>query len=137
MDETQVAQGHEQDYDVVVVGGGAAGLSGAMALGRSRRSVLVVDDRSPRNAPAGHVHNYLGREGTPPLELLEIGRREVEQYGVQVTVGRVETVRRWDLPGTGFLVTTDDGREVRARRVLVASGVADGLPAVPGLAGRS
>ena len=136
MDETQVAQGHEQDYDVVVVGGGAAGLSGAMALGRSRRSVLVVDDRSPRNAPAGHVHNYLGREGTPPLELLEIGRREVEQYGVQVTVGRVESVRRWDLPGTGFVVTTDDGRELRARRVLVASGVTDDLPAVPGLAGR-
>ena len=70
MTETEL----QQEYDVVVVGGGAAGLSGAMALGRSRRSVLVVDAGSPRNAPASHVHNYLGREGTPPLELLEIGR---------------------------------------------------------------
>ena len=52
-------------YDVVVIGGGAAGLSGALTLARAGRSVLVVDDGRPRNAPAGHVHNYLGREGTP------------------------------------------------------------------------
>ncbi|MEO5710157.1 MAG: bifunctional NAD(P)/FAD-dependent oxidoreductase/class I SAM-dependent methyltransferase [Nocardioidaceae bacterium] len=129
-------QEQEQEYDVVVVGGGAAGLSGALALGRSRRSVLVVDAGSPRNAAAGHVHNYLGREGTPPLELLEIGRAEVAQYGVQVTAGQVEAVRRWDRPGTGFLVTTDAGREIVARRVLVASGVSDVLPDVPGLADR-
>jgi len=55
-----------ETYDVVVVGGGAAGLSGALALGRARRTVLVLDAGEPRNAPAGHVHNYLGREGTPP-----------------------------------------------------------------------
>ena len=60
----------EETYDVVVVGGGAAGLSGALALARARRSVLVVDAGEPRNAPAGQVHNYLGREGTPPGELL-------------------------------------------------------------------
>jgi len=116
--------------------GGAAGLSGALALGRSRRSVLVLDAGSPRNAAAGHVHNYLGREGTPPLELLEIGRGEVAQYGVRVTVARVETVRPWDLPGIGFVVTTDSGREVLARRLLAASGVTDVLPDVPGLADR-
>ena len=132
MTETEL----QQEYDVVVVGGGAAGLSGAMALGRSRRSVLVVDAGSPRNAPASHVHNYLGREGTPPLELLEIGRAEVAQYGVQVTPGQVDAVRLWDRPGTGFVVTTDDGREVVTRRVLVASGVGDVLPDVPGLAAR-
>src|SRR6478736_437805 len=67
-------QGMNENYDVVVVGGGAAGLSGAVALARSRRSVLVVDAGDPRNAPAGHVHNYLGREGTPPAELLAAGR---------------------------------------------------------------
>src|SRR4051812_49709109 len=71
----------ENEYDVVVVGGGAAGLSGALTLARAGRSVLVVDDGTPRNAPAGHVHNYLGREGTPPAELYAIGRAEVAGYG--------------------------------------------------------
>ena len=120
-------------YDVVVVGGGAAGLSGAMALGRSRRSVLVVDAGEPRNAPADHAHNYLGREGISPLELLEIGRAEVAAYGVEVVSGRVLAVDRTD---DGFSVTTASGDQVRARRVLVTGGVVDELPDVPGLAER-
>jgi thioredoxin reductase len=120
-------------YDVVVVGGGAAGLSGAMALGRSRRSVLVIDAGEPRNAPADHAHNYLGREGIPPLELLEAGRAEVAAYGVEVVSGRVLAVDRTD---DGFSVTTTCGEQVRARRVLVTGGVVDGLPDVPGLAER-
>jgi thioredoxin reductase/SAM-dependent methyltransferase len=120
-------------YDVVVVGGGAAGLSGAMALGRSRRSVLVVDAGEPRNAPAEHAHNYLGREGVSPLELLEDGRAEVAQYGVEVLADRVV-----GLSGEvdDFLVTTAGGRRVRARRILVTGGVVDELPDVPGLADR-
>ena len=61
------------DYDVLIVGGGPAGLSAALVLARARRRVLVLDEQRPRNAPAGHVHNYLGREGTPPARLLEIG----------------------------------------------------------------
>src|SRR5579871_2124100 len=84
----------DETYDVVVIGGGAAGLSGALTLGRSRRSVLVVDDGEPRNARAGHVHNYLGREGTPPAELIAIARAEVAAYGVQLVAGRVEDVTR-------------------------------------------
>src|SRR5216110_1791165 len=71
-----------ENYDVVVVGGGAAGLSGAVALARSRRSVLVVDAGDPRNAPAGHVHNFLSRDGTPPSELYAAGRAVVRRYGV-------------------------------------------------------
>jgi thioredoxin reductase len=120
-------------YDVVVIGGGAAGLSGAMALGRSKRSVLVIDAGEPRNAPADHAHNYLGREGIPPLELLEIGRAEVAQYGVEVMSDRVV-----GLSGEAgdFLVTTTGGRRVRGRRVLVTGGVVDELPPVPGLAER-
>jgi thioredoxin reductase/SAM-dependent methyltransferase len=118
-------------YDVLVIGGGAAGLAGALALGRSRRSVLVVDTGEPRNAPAGHVHNYLGREGTPPGELLTIGRREVEQYGVRVERGTVETAeRRQGL----FVARLSDAREVTARRLLVATGLTDQLPDLPGLA---
>ncbi|WP_236666410.1 bifunctional NAD(P)/FAD-dependent oxidoreductase/class I SAM-dependent methyltransferase [Nocardioides baculatus] len=123
----------EMTYDVVVVGGGAAGLSGAMALGRSKRSVLVIDAGEPRNAPADHAHNYLGREGVNPLELLEIGRAEVAAYGVEVLADRVV-----GLSGEvdDFLVTTAGGRRVRARRILVTAGVVDELPDVPGLAER-
>src|ERR1700749_570872 len=77
-----------KNYGVVVVGGGAAGLSGAVALARSRRSILVVDAGDPRNAPAGHVHNFLSRDGTPPSELVAAGRAEVTGYGGRVETGR-------------------------------------------------
>ena len=118
-----------ETYDVVVIGGGAAGLSGAMALGRSRRSVLVVDAGEPRNAPAGHAHNYLGREGVPPLQLLEDGRAQVAAYGVEVLTDRVVGLSG---AADSFLVTTEGGRRYAARRVLVTGGVVDELPDVPG-----
>ncbi len=121
----------DETYDVVVVGGGAAGLSGALALGRARRSVLVIDAGDPRNAVAGHVHNYLGREGTPPGELLAIARDEVAQYGVGVRTG---TVRSVEASPTGFTVGLQDGQQVGARRLLVTTGLVDELPAVEGLA---
>lgn len=119
-----------REYDVVVVGGGAAGLSGALTLARAGRSVLVVDDGRPRNAPAGQVHNYLGREGTPPAELYAIGRAEVAGYGGEVVDGRVSGARR---DQDGFVVMVDDV-EVRARRLLVATGLVDELPDLPGVA---
>jgi len=122
-----------ESFDVVVVGGGAAGLSGAMALGRSRRRVLVLDSGEPRNAPAAHAHNYLGREGVPPLDLLAAGRAEVAAYGVEVATDRVTAVTRTE---HGFTVATGSGREVAARRVLVTTGVVDELPDIPGLAAR-
>jgi thioredoxin reductase len=117
-------------YDVVVVGGGAAGLNGALMLVRSRRTVLVVDGGAPRNAPAAGVHGLLGHEGMPPAELLARGRAEVRQYGGQVVAGEVAAVGRTD---DGFAVTLADGRSVGARRLLVASGVVDELPDVAGL----
>ncbi|GGP79134.1 NAD(P)/FAD-dependent oxidoreductase [Streptomyces sindenensis] len=128
----------QQRYDVVIVGGGAAGLSGALALARARRSVLVIDAGEPRNAPASHVHNYLGRESTPPGELLAIGRGEAAGYGAEIVEGRVASAER--LPGDGeergFRVVTEDGRSVEARRLLVTTGLVDELPPVPGLAER-
>ena len=124
----------EQQYDVVVIGGGAAGLSGAVTLARSRRSVLVVDAGQPRNAPADGVHNYLGREGTPPGELLALGRAELAGYGGEVVPGVVTTARRAD--DGAFRVTLEDGREVSARRLLVATGLVDELPDLPGVAER-
>jgi thioredoxin reductase len=123
----------DETYDVVVIGGGAAGLSGALTLARARRSVLVVDAGQPRNAPAGHVHNYLGREGTPPAELLAIGRGEVESYGGTVVTGRVTAVHR---EGDGFRIDLDGGAPVRARQLLLATGLTDELPELPGVAER-
>lgn len=120
-------------YDVVVVGGGAAGLSGALTLARARRTVLVLDAGEPRNAPAAGVHGYLGREGTPPAELMAIARAEVTAYGARVESASVREAAPWDHPGTGFRVVLDDGSEVEARRLLVATGLVDDLPGVPGL----
>jgi thioredoxin reductase len=121
----------DERYDVVVVGGGAAGLSGALALSRARRRVLVIDAGEPRNAPAGHVHNYLGREGTPPADLVAIGREEVAGYGGEIATGRVVAVeQRTD----GFDVHLADGSTVSARRLLVTTGLVDELPDVPGVA---
>jgi thioredoxin reductase len=121
------------DYDVVIIGGGAAGLSGALALTRSRRSVLVVDAGTPRNAPADGVHNYLTRDGTPPAELVAAGRAEVLGYGGEVVGGEVRDAQRVD---GGFRVTLAGGRAVLARRLLVTTGLVDELPEVPGLAER-
>ncbi|MGW4489074.1 FAD-dependent oxidoreductase [Amycolatopsis sp. NPDC004368] len=123
-----------ENYDVVVVGGGAAGLSGAVALARSRRSVLVVDAGEPRNAPAGHVHNYLARESTPPAQLLAAGREEVIGYGGEIVAGAVTSTVALDRGG--FAVELADGRTTRARRLLVATGLVDELPDVPGVAQR-
>ncbi|WP_369214560.1 NAD(P)/FAD-dependent oxidoreductase [Streptomyces flavofungini] len=121
-------------YDVVVVGGGTAGLSAALVLGRSRRRVLVVDAGEPRNAPAAHMQGYLSRDGMPPAEFLAEGRRELARYGVEIVrdlVGAVVPDGRG-----GFTLSLADGPSVRARRVVLATGLVDELPDVPGLAER-
>jgi thioredoxin reductase len=123
----------QKQYDVVVIGGGAAGLNGALMLARSRRSVVVLDAGQPRNAPAQGVHGLLGREGMPPAELLERGRSEVRSYGGHVVSAEVVDATRED---GAFLLELADGRDVHARRLLVASGLVDRLPDVPGLADR-
>ncbi len=125
--------------DVAVVGGGPAGLSAAVTLARSLRSVVVVDAGQPRNAPAEGAHNLLGREGISPHELLAAGRREAAGYGAEVRPGRVTAVRRVE---DGFVldVVGPEGADaavgptsVHARRVLLATGLVDELPDVPGV----
>ncbi|WP_258804701.1 NAD(P)/FAD-dependent oxidoreductase [Pseudarthrobacter sp. NS4] len=118
-------------YDVVIVGGGAAGLSAAQMLGRTRRSVVVVDGGEPRNAPARGVHGFLSRDGVSPAELLAIGRAEAEHYGAVIIQG--EAVASSGDLHLGFEVTLDDGRQLRGRRLLVATGLVDELPEIPGL----
>lgn len=123
-------------YDVVVIGGGAAGLSGALMLGRARRSVLVVDAGQPRNAPAAGVHGLLGHDGVPPAELTARGREEVRRYGGHLVDGEVVGASVLPDPspaGDRFAVTLADGRSVAARRLLVTTGLVDELPDVPGL----
>ncbi|HZE38691.1 MAG TPA: NAD(P)/FAD-dependent oxidoreductase [Stackebrandtia sp.] len=120
----------KDNYDAVVIGGGAAGLNGALMLARSRRSVAVIDAGAPRNAPADGVHGLLGREGMPPSELLERGRGEVRGYGGEIVHGEVTTV---DRDGAGFAVALADGRLLGARRLLVTTGLVDRLPAIAGL----
>lgn len=127
----------DETVDAVVFGGGAAGLNGALMLARSRRSVVVIDSGTPRNAPAEGVHGLLGLDGTPPAELLERGRAEVRHYGGTVLSGEVIKAAAADPSADGdprFTVTLADGATLHARRLLVATGLRDVLPDVPGLA---
>ncbi|ORM37404.1 NAD(P)/FAD-dependent oxidoreductase [Williamsia sp. 1135] len=127
-------QQQQATYDAIVIGGGSAGLSGAVMLGRSRRSVLVIDGGQPRNAPADGVHGFLTRDGLPPAELVAIGRDEAKSYGAQILDDEVVGVDG-DV-GTGFTVRTAGGVTVGARRLLVTTGLVDELPDIPGLADR-
>jgi thioredoxin reductase/SAM-dependent methyltransferase len=117
-------------YDVLIVGGGAAGLSAGVLLGRSRRSVLVLDAGEPRNGPAAGVHGFLSRDGIPPHELLALGRDEVRSYGGEVLTARATSAER---DGEAFRVSVEDGRVFTGRRLLIATGLEDELPDIPGL----
>ncbi|QDY79095.1 NAD(P)/FAD-dependent oxidoreductase [Streptomyces qinzhouensis] len=117
-------------YDVIVVGAGAAGLSAALVLGRARRRVAVVDSGTPRNAPAAHMHGFLSRDGMPPAELTAVGRAEVAGYGVTVFDALADGITT---DGDVFRVRLAGGAALTARRVLVATGLRDELPALPGV----
>ena len=141
--------------DVAVIGGGAAGLTAAVTLGRARRSVVVVDSGEPRNAPAEGVHMFLTRDGITPAEFRRLGRAEAESYGARLIDGAAVAARRvgadfgvvgfegtdfeddgfeaTGVEGTRFEVTLADDTVVNARRLLVTTGLVDVLPDVPGL----
>ena len=117
-------------YDAFVVGAGSAGLSAALVLGRSRRRVLVLDGGEPRNAPSSGVHYFLTRDGTPPDELLRIGREQLGPYpGVEVRQTKATGATGSD---GDFEVALEDGTTVGARKILLATGVHDELPERPG-----
>ncbi|MGC0418044.1 NAD(P)/FAD-dependent oxidoreductase [Embleya sp. AB8] len=122
-----VAPAGDHVYDVVVIGAGAAGLNAAVVLGRARRRVAVVDDGRPRNAPAAHVRGFLSRDGMSPAALLAVGRAEAAEYGAVFVDGRVEHV------DSGFFVRLVGGPVLRARRLLVTTGLRDELPEIPGV----
>ena len=117
-------------YDVLIVGGGPAGLSAALLLGRCRRRVLVCDSGTPRNAASRALHGYLTRDGVAPMELLRLGRDELGQYGIELRQAVVSGIAA---SADEFEVTLREGEPVRALAVLLATGIRDELPAVDGL----
>lgn len=122
-----------QMRDVVVVGAGPAGLNAALVLGRARRTVLLTDTGEPRNAAVRAIHGFLSRDGTDPAELRAVARDQLRQYpSVEIRQVAAETARR---DGDHIEVTLSDQTTVLTRRVVLASGVADELPDIDGLAG--
>jgi len=121
--------------DVLIVGGGAAGLSAALVLSRARRSVVVIDAGHPRNAPAAHMHGFLGSDGLPPADLLAAGRREILGYGATLVPGTASAITRSEAGGGAprFEVTLEGGMAIAARRILVSTGLRDDVPDIPGL----
>ncbi len=122
----------ERHCDVAVIGGSAAGLAAALQIARQRRSVIVIDSGEPRNAPAAHMHGYLGHEGLAPAEFLGIAREEIRSYGGEVLAGRAVEVAQGD--EGRFHVSLTGGHRVTARRVIAATGLVDELPDIDGVA---
>src|SRR5262245_29866274 len=123
-------EGMRRKWDVIVVGGGPAGLAAAVVLARARRTVLVVDAGRGRNAASQGVHAFLTRDGISPAELRRLGRREARSYGAEILDGSVSTaVRR----GGGFVVTVGNRTRLRSRVLMLATGVVDRLPEISGL----
>ncbi|MBC8161518.1 MAG: NAD(P)/FAD-dependent oxidoreductase [Roseiflexaceae bacterium] len=121
-------------FDVLIIGGSNAGLSAALVLGRARRQVLLLDHSQPRNAPSPGVHNFLTRDGTTPAALRRIAHEQLTPYTtVSVQPGEVTNAGRDD---RGFRVSTRTGETHHARALLLATGVVDQLPPIPGLAAR-
>lgn len=124
----------EVRWDTILLGGGAAGLSAGVVLARAQFATLVVDGGAPRNAPADHMHGYLTRDGMAPGEFAATGQGELTRYGARLVRAMVTDARQ--APDGTFELRLDDGRVLRARSVLVATGLTDELPDVPGLSER-
>lgn len=118
-------------FEAIIIGGNFAGLSAAMQLARARRRVLLVDAGAPRNRFSEASHGFLGQDGQTPAAIMQEGKRQLSLYPT-ITI-RQEKVVRANSDGDAFIVGTEDGGEERASRIVVATGVSDTLPEIPGL----
>jgi len=116
-------------YDVMIIGGGPAGLSAAMVLGRCRRKVVLFDTGKPRNRWSEAMNGFLTRDGVNPGEFLEIGRKELEEYGIKVQKLEIRCIEH---SAEGFLATDENGQTHRSRKLLLATGLKDRVPDIPG-----
>ena len=122
-------------YDVAIVGGGPAGLSAAILLGRSRRRVVVIDHGRPRNYAAKAIHGFLGLDGIAPAEFRKIGREQCGVYGVEFVDEEVIGACQCEVGnGAGFELQMRDGATVRTKKLLLATGVRDELPSIANIA---
>lgn len=117
-------------HDVIIIGAGAAGLSAGLVLARAQADVLLIDSGAQRNAPAAHMHGFITRDGTPPAEFLATGGDELTRYGASVLHARVTRI---DRESDGTFVVSTDTRSEKARTVLIAAGLVDELPEIPGV----
>ena len=123
--------GVEPHFDVVIIGGGPAGLAAAQVLGRQRRRVVLVDNHQRRNAAASSVHMLLGREGMTPAGLILAGRQELARFP---TVSILSTEATQVLvEDSKVRVSTTTGRKISADHLILATGVVDQLPSIPGI----
>jgi thioredoxin reductase len=125
-------------YDAIIIGGGPAGLSAALVLGRACRRVVVIDAGHPRNAAAREMHCFLGRDGSQPRDLLRDGRKELAKYEVELVSETVVCAERRSTAeqhpsGAAFTVETAEGRTLAGRKLLFATGTCDELPEFPGV----
>jgi len=119
-------------YDVIIIGGSYAGLSAAMALGRSLRNVVVIDSGQPCNQPTPHSHNFLTQDGSTPAAIATLARQQVEQYKTVHFLDDFATeARKID---NGFEITTRSGQTVTGKKLVLATGIKDQVPALPGFA---
>jgi thioredoxin reductase len=121
----------DDSFDVIVVGGGSAGLSAALTLGRACKRVLVCDSGKPRNQVAHVSHTFFSRDGIAPAELLQIGREQLQPYDVAIHTGEVTDAEKL---GDRFQITLSNGKQFVSRKLLLATGMKDTLPSIEGFA---
>jgi thioredoxin reductase len=118
-------------FDVIIIGGGPAGLSAALILGRSLRNIIVFDTGKPRNMKSEAMHGFISRDGTNPIEFLRLCKEELKKYSVELVEALIVKAHRFDT--TGFEVQDSNGNSYYSRKILIATGLCDRLPEVPGI----